>query len=202
MIGSGHGGFKPDGCIAAGNRLALHAEGGNGKTVKYILRDQRQLHRAARGHVQRVDLVLPARMLGLPHPLLAHHVDVHGVGRRREDAKINQRAPNEHHQKQPQWNDRPCGFQQRRAFDLHGNRMALLVVENREAHDQQNHNRQSDQTHQHHEEKQRVHLRRNLRRLRRKEREVRQPLDEKLPDCWTNMVHSFIRSPFCQSLAE
>src|ERR1035438_7400433 len=51
------------------------------------------------------------------------------------------------------------------------------------------------QAHQHHEEVQRVHLRRDLRRLRRKQREVRHPLDEKLPDYWTDVRHSVIRSP-------
>ena len=33
------------------------------------------------GHVQFVDLALAVRILDLPHPLLAHHVNVHGVGR-------------------------------------------------------------------------------------------------------------------------
>src|ERR1035441_8193007 len=68
--------------------------------------------------------------------------------------------------------------------------MAPLAVEDREARNQQNHYRQSDQADQNHKEVKRVHLRRDLRRLRREEREVRQPLDEKLPEYWTDMVHS------------
>ena len=80
-----------------------------------------------------------------------------------------------------------------------GTGMALLAVEDGEADHQQNHDREADQADQDHEEIQRVHLRRDLRRLRRKEREVRHPLDEKLPDYWTDLVHSVIRSPFCLS---
>ena len=101
-----------------------------------ILRDQRQLVGLIHGNVQGVDLVLSARMFGLPHPLLADHVDVHGVGGGREDAQIDERAPDEHHQKQAQGDDRPGGFEQRRSFDLNRYRMPLLAVEDRETGDQ------------------------------------------------------------------
>ncbi len=168
--------------------------------MKHVLRDQRELDRLVDRNVQRVDLVLAARMLGLPHPLLADDVDIHRVGRRRVHAEVDERAPDKHHQEESQRDDRPCRFQQRRAFDLHGHGVALLAVENREAGHEQNHDRQTDEADQDDEEIQRVHLRRNLRRLRRKEREVRQPLDEVLPKNWTDLRHSVIRSPLVHAL--
>jgi len=167
--------------------------------VKHVLRDQRELNGAPRGNVQRVNLVLAARMLGLPHPLLAHHVNVHGVGRRRVHAEVKQRTPYEHDQEQAQRNDCPGRLEQRGALDLHRHRVALFPVKDGEARDQQDHERETDQAHQHHEEDQRVHLRRNGRGLRRKEREVRHPFDEKLPQYWTDVTHPFIRSPLFPS---
>ena len=55
--------------------------------MKYVLRDHGQLHLAVDGDVQGIDLMLTPGMLGLPHPLLAHDVNVHGIGGRVIDAE-------------------------------------------------------------------------------------------------------------------
>src|ERR1035441_3126234 len=70
VIGARRCSLKPYSGIAAGNRLPLHAEGGNGETVKNILRNQGYLNRLAHRYMQRVDLMLASRMFYLPHPLL------------------------------------------------------------------------------------------------------------------------------------
>ena len=98
-----------------------------------ILRDQRDLNGPTRRNVQRINLMLAAGMLGLPHPLLAHHVDLHGIGRRIVNAEIKQRAPDKGNQKKTQRDQRPGSFEQRGAFNLRGLRTALLAIAHGEA---------------------------------------------------------------------
>src|ERR1035441_9694664 len=101
VIGAGRGGFKPDSRVSARNGFTLDAECGDREAVKHVLRDEGQLDWLAGGHMQGVDFVLTAGMLGLPHPLLANDVDVHGVGRRSVDAEVEERAPHKHDEERP-----------------------------------------------------------------------------------------------------
>ena len=52
-------------------------------------------HRAIDRDVQRVDLALAARMLELPHPLLAGGVDVERVVGHAREVEVEPRAPDE-----------------------------------------------------------------------------------------------------------
>ena len=187
MIRSRSRRVEPDRRIASRNYLTLHAEVGDGEAVKHILRDHRQLHRPANRHMQRIDLMLSTRMLRLPHPLLADDIDVHRVGRRIVDPEVQQRAPDKDDQEQRQRNNRPGRLEQRRAFHLDGDRVLLLAIPNREAEDENSHQRQADHREQQQEEVERVSVRRNGRRLARKERGSVEPFHQKLPQDWTDM---------------
>ena len=82
VIRSGRRRLEPHRRVAPRNHLALDAEVGNREAVEHVLRDHRQLDRTPGRNVQRIDLVLSARMLRLPHPLLADDIDVHRIRRR------------------------------------------------------------------------------------------------------------------------
>src|SRR5665213_4034417 len=105
------GGFKIYRGVAPWNGFTLHAEGGNGKAMENILRDQRHFDRDSRRNMQSVDLMLAAWVLRLPHPLLADYIDVHGIRRGVVDAEIEQRPPDEKYQKNSQRYQRPSCFQ-------------------------------------------------------------------------------------------
>ena len=68
--------------VAAGQRVLLDAERGHEEGVDDVPRGEQQPHRAVRGHAQHAHRVGPLGIGELPHPLLAHHVDVHRVRRR------------------------------------------------------------------------------------------------------------------------
>ena len=114
-----------------------------------ILRDHRQLNIPARRYMKRIDLVLSARMLRLPHPLLADNIDVHRIGRRVVDSEVQQRSPDKHDQKERQRNDGPGRLEQSRTFYLNRNRMPLLPIADRETKDEDSNKRQADQCNQH-----------------------------------------------------
>src|SRR5579875_1949687 len=137
-------GFKPDGSVTAWNDLTFDAEGRNGKAVKDVLRDHGELHRTVDGYVQRINLMLATRVFGLPHPLLANDVDVHGVGGRVIDAEVQERTPYECNQEEAQRDDGPGGFQQSVALNLYGLRMPFLAVKDGEADDHGDHNASPD----------------------------------------------------------
>src|ERR1700722_15501667 len=131
--------------------------------------------------------MLPARMLRLPHPLLADHVDVHRVRRRIVDPEVQQRTPYEHNQKQSERNDGPGRLKQSRALHLNCDRMLLLAVADRETEDKCAHQRKADYRDQQQEEVERVSVRRNGRSLAREKRRSVKPLHQKLPQDWTDM---------------
>jgi hypothetical protein len=60
--------------------------------MNHVFRRHDQLDLAIDGHVQLVDLALPGRVLQLPHPLLADHVNFDRIRRRFVLLEIN-RAP-------------------------------------------------------------------------------------------------------------
>ncbi len=158
--------------VAARNGFALHAESGNREAVKDILRNQRDLNRNARRNVQRVDFMLSAWVLHLPHPLLAHHVDLHGIGRSIVDAEVQQRAPDEKYQKDSQWDQSPCRFEQGRAFNLYGVRMTALAIADGEEQDHAADQNQTRDGHSDQGEIQCIRIRSNGGCLRREDCEV------------------------------
>ena len=124
----------------------------------------------AHGDVQGVDLMLTARMLGLPHPLLADDVDVHRVRGRGVDAEVEQRTPNERDQEDGERDDRPGGFEQGGALDLGGDRVLRPAVADGEAEDQRADQSKAGEGHTQQKEVKTVRPGRNRRRLTREER--------------------------------
>src|ERR1035437_5278381 len=195
VILAGGRGFEPHRAVATGNHLALDAEVGDGEAVEDVLRDHGQLHGLSDGDMQGVNLVLSAGMLGLPHPLFPNDVDVHGIDRRIVDPEIEQRAPDEAHQKDRERNDRPCCLEQRRSFDLGGDRMHRLAIADRERYQDRADQEEPEERHGQEEEIQCVHVGRDGRRLARNELGGVEPLHQKLPQYRTNSH----RSPFSSS---
>src|SRR5437868_14696318 len=110
-------------------------------------------------HVQVVDLALSTGMLELPHPLLAHAVDVHcGLGWMSLLEKEH-RPPGKDHHGNAQRNQRPENFQRNRAVNLYRDRMLVLSVLYREDADQQRHQHGKEDGHSKNEKEERVHAR-------------------------------------------
>ncbi len=145
--------------------------------MKYILRNQRDLNRNALRNVQGVDLMLPARVLHLPHPLLAHHVDLHRISWSIVDAEVQQRAPDEKYQEDSQRNQSPCRFKKGRALDMDRVRMTALAITNREKQDHAANQNQAGDGHPNQREIQRIRIRSDGGCLRRKDREVIKPVN-------------------------
>jgi hypothetical protein len=79
--------------LSARNVVLLDAQRRDVEAVDHVLRSHHQPHVLARGHVQLVDLALAARMLRLPHPLLADDKDLQRVCGRVVELQIEVRAP-------------------------------------------------------------------------------------------------------------
>src|SRR6185312_9401583 len=107
VIGAWRRRLKPYGRVAAWDHLALDAEVRHREAVEHVLGDHGQLDGHAGRYMQRIDFMLSAGMLRLPHPLLADDVDVHGIGRRVVDAEVEQRAPHKADQEDAERDDGP-----------------------------------------------------------------------------------------------
>ena len=108
------GRVEPERRVAARDHVGLHAERRHEEGVDDVLGGRRQPHGPPDRHVQLVDLALPVGVLELPHPLLAHDVDVQGLGRRPGLREVDVRAPDEHHQADDQRDDRPADLERER----------------------------------------------------------------------------------------
>src|SRR5690625_7881590 len=95
MEAAGSRRLEPEPCRAAGHCILLDAEGGDEKGVDHILAGKLDHHGTANGHMQGVDLALPARMLDLPHPLLADGADMERVFRDLIALDVKRRRPAE-----------------------------------------------------------------------------------------------------------
>ena len=103
--------LKPDRRIAVGQDVHMHAEVGDEKAVNHVFRRQQDLHGPTEGQVQHVDLALPLRVLELPHPLFADGVDAGCLIGCAIRVDVNDRTPQEHHDKDAQRRNRPEPFQ-------------------------------------------------------------------------------------------
>ena len=67
--------LEPDRAVPAGNRVGLHAEGGDVEIVDHVLGRKRHLDGPAKRNVERIDLARAVGVLEAPHPPLAGRVD-------------------------------------------------------------------------------------------------------------------------------
>ena len=83
LVATRFGGVEPKLRVTPRQQVLLDAQGRKVKAVNHVLGDHVQPHRAPNRHVQGIDLALAAGMLEFPHPLLGHHLNLHGIHRRR-----------------------------------------------------------------------------------------------------------------------
>src|SRR5215471_20414365 len=119
MIGTWLRGLKPDSGVAARNHVHLRAECRNIERMQYVLRDQSHSNSFANGDVEIIDLPLSTGMLELPHPLLAHAIDVHRRLRRMYLLEEENGSPGKHHHGDAKRHQRPENLERNRAVDLH-----------------------------------------------------------------------------------
>jgi hypothetical protein len=123
--------------------------------------------------VQLVDLALAAHVLRLPHPPLADDVDLHRVGRRRRDLEVERGAPDEHHHRDDERDERPGQLEDQRAVDRRADLgLGPAAVADREDHHQQRDEHREEGRDRDEEQVQRVHARGVRRPLRREERQI------------------------------
>src|SRR5438034_1089188 len=109
---------------SAVKHVELFAECRHKKAMDHVLGSHGEADGASQRDMQLIDLPLPLQVLGLPHPLLPHHVDVHGIVGRAGHFKINAGAPNEHHNHQTERDDAPSHLERHGL----GGRMGTLVL--------------------------------------------------------------------------
>ncbi len=149
MIAAGLVGGEPHGVVMARHHIVLDAQRGDEEAVDHVFGRQRDLHWPAYGNVQFVDLALAARILELPHPLLAHHVNIHRVGRGNGVQKEDLGAPPEEGEHHQEGDDGPGDFQPQRAVDGLRNFIAAAPVLDRKDEDH------AEDEHRHHHAHQR-----------------------------------------------
>ncbi len=76
LIAAGAVGLEPEGLELPRHHVVLQAECRDVEAMDHVLRGEDHLHDPVDGDVYGVDLALPARMLDLPHPLLADDVEL------------------------------------------------------------------------------------------------------------------------------
>ena len=80
--------------------------------MDHILRDHPQPHGLADWHVQLINLTAALRMINLPHPLLANHLQFDGALGRCADLEKQNGSPEKHHHGERQWNQNPSHLQE------------------------------------------------------------------------------------------
>ena len=166
-VGSGLGGAEPERLISARQNVVLDPEGRDRKIVDHILGCHQQLNCAIDRNMQLVDLVLTARMLDFPHPLLADDIDLHRLGGSLKQAHVEIRAPQEQAEKHEERGDRPGGLDPPRLLrqDPAIQRAACAIADHVGQHQPEN-ERKDGEAHQQQAQEQRVafgRLRRGLR---------------------------------------
>src|SRR4029079_13240280 len=89
----------------------------NEDVVNHVFGGHDQFDLAAHRDVQLVDLTLTRRVLELPHPLLADHINFQSVLGWSRFGEVNLGPPDKYGHRDQQWDHRPERFQFRRAFD-------------------------------------------------------------------------------------
>ena len=166
VVAAGLRGGEPHRVVAPGNDVRFHAEIRNEEAVDDVFRRHGQLHRTADRHVQLIELTGAVAVLQLPHPLLAHHVDLHRSLGRTGHVEEDLRAPEEHHHRDAERYERPQQLERDRAVDRLPHLVGVLAVVLEREHQDQHRNQQGEERrHGDEKEVQRVDLRRLLRRL-------------------------------------
>src|SRR5436305_1904256 len=112
MVSTGLGGFEPGCGIATGQHVCLDPKYRNKEPVNHVLRNERDLDRTPCRNVERVDLALSSGMLELPHPLLAHSINLQSIGGRALYMEIQGSAPDKDHHRDAERDHRPHNLQQ------------------------------------------------------------------------------------------
>ena len=79
--------------------------------------------------VQLVDLAHPVHVLDLPHPLLADDVDFGRADRRPGQVEEHLGAPDEHHHRDAERDDRPEQLQRQRPVDRRADLVLVLALD-------------------------------------------------------------------------
>src|SRR6266849_767713 len=112
--------LEPQSAIAIRQHVGLGAEVREKEAVNDVFRGHRDADGTANRHMQRVDLALSARMLKLPHPLLAGGIDVEGVVGNARELEVEPRSPNEGGHEKNERDDDPGQLQTFRGLLLLG----------------------------------------------------------------------------------
>ena len=108
---------EPDRTVAAGDRVRLHAEGGNEQRVQHVLGCEHHLDRAAERYMQLVDLALTIDVLKPPHPALARRVNLERLIRRPHQVEEHDGRPGEDRHRHEKRDDGPAELQRDRTRD-------------------------------------------------------------------------------------
>ncbi len=146
LVSAGVGRFEPHRFVSAGQDIVLDPECRNKEAVDHVLRGQHQPDGLVDRHMQRIDLALAARVLDLPHPLLADDKDFEITGRRLVKPDIDHRTPDEEHQKRDQGRNRPADFKDPALLRRVGARGAAAAPIAQAEHQHQPADQQQDQT--------------------------------------------------------
>jgi len=126
--------------VAARQHVLLDAELRDVEGVDDVARGHEEPHRPPRRHVQHVHRVGPARVGELPHPLLAHHVHVHRVLRRRGLLHVRAVAHHPPEQEEGERDDYERGLHHQPGLDVRRRlRLAPAPVEDEEEDGGQSH---------------------------------------------------------------
>src|SRR5437899_10003785 len=118
MVSAGLGGFEPGCGIAAGQHVCLDSKYRNKEAVNHVLRDECDLYRTPCRNVEGVDLALSSGVLELPHPLLAHSINLQSIGGRALYMEVQGRAPDKDHHGDAERDHCPHNLQQGRSMNL------------------------------------------------------------------------------------
>src|SRR5579872_253218 len=122
--------------MATRQYVSLNAEFWNPKTVDHVLRDHGQADITIHGDMQCVDFALAIFVLGFPHPLLGHHIDLQRILGGSGFSHIDVGSPDEENHEDAEGNDDPGKFERKRAGHLFCYGMLTVpVTEYKDQHD-------------------------------------------------------------------
>ncbi len=174
MVDADGVGAKPERRVPARDHVGLDAHRGHEERMDDVFRRHLERDGLPARDVKFVDLALAARVLDLPHPLLADDIELHRAGGRSRGGEIDVRAPREDAEDEHQRNDDPRNFENRRvALDVPPDlSRRFAVVADHEIEDERRDERREEDGDAERREEQHVDVARHLARPRREERRI------------------------------
>src|SRR6202030_3326677 len=157
-ITPGFRGTEPHGVVMAGDDVHLYAERRDREIVNYVLASHDQPDVATYWQMHLINFFQAIRLLYLPHPLFADHINVESVSRRMAIVDVDNRAPREHGHGQNQGHHDPGGLQAHVAVDGHANfGLVFALVLEKEINDGEGYRDGDKHADDHDEQHQQVH---------------------------------------------